>query len=56
LAERAGIRVLALRRFETGKTDPRLSTIAKIERALTDAGIEFSSNDVIGVTLRRRPD
>jgi ribosome-binding protein aMBF1 (putative translation factor) len=54
LAEKAGVRVLALRRFESGHTDPRASTRDRIEKALTDAGIELSENDSIGVSLRRR--
>jgi transcriptional regulator with XRE-family HTH domain len=55
LAGRAGIKVLVLRRFETGQTDPRASTRDRIERALLDAGIMLTDNDSIGVTLRRRP-
>jgi transcriptional regulator with XRE-family HTH domain len=51
LAKLAGIRVLALRRFETGKTDPRASTRDRIEKALTDAGVELFEND--GVALRQ---
>ncbi len=54
LAERAGVKVLVLRRFETGATDPRASTRDRIEKALLDAGIDLTENDGIGVTLRRR--
>ena len=53
LADRAGIRVLVLRRFEAGRTDPRASSRDRIEKALTDAGIELSENGDIGVKLRR---
>ena len=31
----------ALARFETGKVDPRVSTVTAIERALVKAGVEF---------------
>jgi predicted transcriptional regulator len=55
LAKRAGIRVLVLRRFETGRTDPRASTRDRIERALIDSGIELIEDDVVGVQLRARP-
>lgn len=54
LADRAGIKVLALRRFENERTDPRASTRDRIERALIDAGIELSENDAIGVSLKKR--
>jgi predicted transcriptional regulator len=53
LATRAGINVLALRRFESGHTDPRASTRDRIEKALTDAGIELSDDGSVGVSLRR---
>jgi len=54
LAERAGIQVLALRRFETGRTDPRASTRDKIEKALADAGIELLEADAqVGVKLHQ---
>jgi predicted transcriptional regulator len=54
LAEKAGVRVLVLRRLELGHTDPRASTRDRIEQALLDAGIELVEDNGIGVTLRRR--
>lgn len=55
LSEKSGVRVLALRRFEAGKTDPRSSTRDAIEKALIDAGIELMETaDGIGVWLRFR--
>jgi ribosome-binding protein aMBF1 (putative translation factor) len=55
LAAAAGVRVLLLRRFETGVTDPRGLNRDKIERALTAAGIEFLEDGAgaVGVWLRR---
>jgi transcriptional regulator with XRE-family HTH domain len=53
LAERAGIKVLALRRFENERVDPRASTRDRIERALIDAGIVLSQDDAIGVSLTK---
>jgi transcriptional regulator with XRE-family HTH domain len=38
LAERAGIGVLVVKRFEKG-SDPRASTVNAIERVLVDAGV-----------------
>jgi transcriptional regulator with XRE-family HTH domain len=55
LAREAGLKVLALRRFENGHTDPRASTLAAIERALSLAGIELIEGNGIGVRLHRRP-
>jgi ribosome-binding protein aMBF1 (putative translation factor) len=53
LSEQSGVRVLALRRFEAGKTDPRSSTRDAMEKALLDAGIELiETTDRIGVSLR----
>jgi DNA-binding XRE family transcriptional regulator len=54
LAERAGVRVLALRRFESGATDPRASTRDRIEKALLDAGIELIEDDGVGVKRHQK--
>jgi transcriptional regulator with XRE-family HTH domain len=55
LAELSGVKLLALRRFENGHSDPRASTRDAIEQALIDAGIELTETaDTIGVTLRYR--
>jgi DNA-binding XRE family transcriptional regulator len=41
LAAEAGLSVAALRNFERGAVDPRVSTLAALERALIGAGIIF---------------
>lgn len=41
LADRAIVSLNAVTRLEQGITDPRVSTITAIEKALTKAGIEF---------------
>jgi len=38
LAERAGVGILVVKRFERG-SDPRASTVNAIERALVEAGV-----------------
>lgn len=55
LSVRSGVKILALQRFETEKSNPFVSTRDKIERTLINAGIELTdTGDVIGVTLRLR--
>jgi hypothetical protein len=41
LAVEAGLSVVALRNFERGAVDPRVSTLAALGRALVAAGIIF---------------
>jgi transcriptional regulator with XRE-family HTH domain len=41
LADSAIISLNALARLERGAVDPRTSTLSAVEKALTDAGIEF---------------
>jgi predicted transcriptional regulator len=53
LALRAGVTQLVLNRFERGKSDPRASTLEKIENALIAAGVEFSETGGLGVKLRQ---
>jgi predicted transcriptional regulator len=43
LADRAIISLNALKRLESGRGDPRLSTVLAIKSALEAAGIEFVS-------------
>lgn len=43
LADKAIISINAVTRLEKGDVDPRLSTIAAVERALTKAGVELIS-------------
>jgi ribosome-binding protein aMBF1 (putative translation factor) len=55
LADEANLRVLVIRRFEAGRSDPRSTNRDRIERALVRAGIELSEEDGLGVKLRRIP-
>eukprot|EP01037_Dinobryon_pediforme_P031638 gene31638-36231_t len=41
LADKAIVSLNAVVRIETGKVDPRLSTLTAIEAALTKGGVEF---------------
>jgi len=41
LADRAIVSLNAVTRIEQGSSDPRVSTMAAIEKALAKAGIEF---------------
>jgi predicted transcriptional regulator len=52
LADKAIVSVNALARLERGEVDPRMSTIAAVHKALTDAGVEFLSADVKGEGVR----
>jgi transcriptional regulator with XRE-family HTH domain len=47
LAERSGMSKTGLANIESGRTDPKVSTITAIERALVDAGIEFSNDGAV---------
>jgi predicted transcriptional regulator len=54
LAAAAGLSVQAVKLLENGKTDPRVSTLSAIERALTGAGVTFidaDRNGGVGVRL-----
>lgn len=58
LARSSDVSIAALNNFERGVTDARGSTLAAIERALTDAGIVFLDDGELkeggqGVRLRR---
>ncbi len=41
LADKAIVSFNAVTRIERGEVDPRVSTITSVEKALTDAGVEF---------------
>jgi transcriptional regulator with XRE-family HTH domain len=56
LARGAGISLATLNNIERGVGDPRASTLEAIERALTGAGIEFSSDPVSETVRLRRLD
>jgi predicted transcriptional regulator len=56
LAQAAGISAVAVKEFENGSTDPRQSTVDKIERAFNQSGVVFLDRDDTGgpgVRLRR---
>jgi predicted transcriptional regulator len=43
LAKAAGVSLQAVKNYEQELVDPRVSTLAAIEKALIDAGIEFEA-------------
>ena len=53
LAEKAGITANTISRYENG-ADALGETLARIQRALEAAGVEFTNGDAPGVRLRRR--
>jgi transcriptional regulator with XRE-family HTH domain len=56
LAEKSGVGVTTISRFESGLTAPNRSTLAALQRALEDVGIEFipENGGGVGVRLRKR--
>ena len=52
LARAAGVSVVTIVHFESGKTVPHADTLQKILGALENRGIEFSNGDSPGVKLR----
>jgi len=52
LADRAIVSVQAVANIERGDVDPRVSTIQAVERAFTQAGIEFLSGGGRGEGVR----
>lgn len=46
LSQASGIAAVTIKEMERGVTDPRSSTVAKLEQALGGAGVEFVSNGV----------
>ena len=54
LASRAGISKAGLINIERGQSDPKVSTLGAIRRALEAAGVEFTDGDEPGVKLRKR--
>lgn len=53
LAEAAGISTTAINNIERGAADPKASTLGAIQRALEEAGIEFTNHGQPGVRLRK---
>jgi predicted transcriptional regulator len=54
LADKAIVSLNAVARLESGKVDPRLSTVSAIQKALMKAGIEFLVADTKGEGVRLR--
>ncbi len=53
LCEAAQVSGPTVRDFENGKVTPRRASLAAIQRALEDAGVEFTNGDEPGVKLRK---
>jgi predicted transcriptional regulator len=57
LADKAIVSVNAVNRLERGQVDPRVSTLAAVEKALIRAGVEFQAAGDKGEGVRlSRPD
>lgn len=55
LAKRAGVPVPTIEAFETGKTDPRLTTVGKLRLAVERGGVVLiDEDDECGPGLRLR--
>ncbi|GLQ56570.1 helix-turn-helix domain-containing protein [Devosia nitrariae] len=55
LAARAGVATRTIRLFESGSRNPYAQTIAQLQSALEDAGIEFLTTKAgVGVMLLQR--
>lgn len=54
LAERSGLSLPSLSAIETTQVSPRRSTVARIVRALEDAGVIFTNGDEPGVKMRAK--
>ncbi len=54
LAEKSGVGVDAIRRWEAGTQKPRNATRDKVRKAFEDHRIEFTNGDGPGVRLRPR--
>ena len=52
LAEMSSVHPKTIARFENGQNDPRPATVAMLQRALEDRGIEFMNGGEPGVRLR----
>ena len=52
LAEKSGVSAVTISAIERGSSDPRASTLTKIQRAFEAAGIEFTNGEAPGVRLK----
>ena len=55
LSDASGVSLRTIARFESGEGDVTVSKLARLERALTDAGIRFVDGGAVSETLLRRP-
>lgn len=60
LARASGVSLIAIKRLETGASDPRVSTVEAIRRAFDEAGVVFldagdTRDGGSGVRLKRPP-
>jgi transcriptional regulator with XRE-family HTH domain len=55
LAQKSGISAITISKWENNKSRPTNKTREAIQRALEDAGIEFSNGGEPGVKRRRLP-
>jgi predicted transcriptional regulator len=56
LAKASGVPAVTIGEFERAETDPKLSTVGKLRRAMEKAGVEFIEADADkgpGVRLRK---
>jgi transcriptional regulator with XRE-family HTH domain len=55
LAEASNVPAVTIGEFETGKTDPKMSTAQKLRRAMETAGVDFlDASPEAGPGVRRR--
>jgi predicted transcriptional regulator len=53
LAAKAGISKTGLINIESGNSDPKVSTLVAIKKALESAGVEFTNGEQPGVRLKK---
>ncbi|SDF48090.1 Helix-turn-helix [Limimonas halophila] len=53
LADASGVSNQSVRDFELGHKNPQQSTLAVIQRAFEEAGVEFTNGDTPGLRLHK---
>jgi transcriptional regulator with XRE-family HTH domain len=53
LADASRVSAVTIRNFEGGKISPHRATLDALQRALQEAGVEFTNGDAPGVRLRK---
>jgi transcriptional regulator with XRE-family HTH domain len=56
LADASHVGNATIRNFESGRSTPQHSTLAALQRALEDAGVEFTNGGQPGVRLRKKAE